>query len=102
MRYFKRLPGIIPLALLAVFAMPAVQSQEVVGEHVDAELVPETLTAVPGETLWVALRLDHAENWHTYWINPGDAGKPTEIAWSLPDGVSTGDMVWPASPGLIQ
>ena len=75
-------------------AMP-LHAQTVDGEHVDAELVPETLSAVPGETLWVALRLDHAEHWHTYWINPGDAGKPTEITWQLPEGVTSGEMVWP-------
>ena len=75
--------------LHAVFAQP------VDGEHVDAQLIAETTTAVPGEILWTALRLDHIQNWHTYWINPGDAGKPTEITWQLPAGVTAGAIVWP-------
>jgi thiol:disulfide interchange protein len=81
-----------------LYALPLhaqVIGEVVNAEHVDAQLVPERLAAVPGETLWVALRLDHEEHWHTYWINPGDAGKPTEIAWTLPEGVTTSTLVWP-------
>lgn len=87
--------ALITLLLLATaFAQP-LRAQVVDGEHVDAELLPETQHAVPGETLWTALRLDHADGWHTYWLNPGDAGIPTTIAWTLPDGVTAGDIVWP-------
>jgi thiol:disulfide interchange protein DsbD len=64
-------------------------------EHVEAQLVAETEHAVPGESLWLALRMDHDENWHTYWMNPGDAGKPTEITWQLPEGLEAGEIVWP-------
>jgi thiol:disulfide interchange protein len=83
------------LALLAAAAWQPLYAQVVDGEHVDAELLAETQHAVPGETLWTALRLDHAEHWHTYWINPGDAGQPTSIEWTLPEGVTAGDIVWP-------
>ena len=30
--------------------------------------------------------------WHTYWINPGDTGVPTRIAWNLPAGASAGPI----------
>ena len=83
------------LLLLAAVVWQSAYAQVVDGEHVDAELLPEMQHAVPGETLWTALRLDHIENWHTYWINPGDAGKPTEITWTLPEGVTAGEIVWP-------
>lgn len=63
--------------------------------HVALDLLPEQNAAVPGQTLWLALRLTHAPRWHTYWINPGDAGLPTEISWTLPVGVTAGDIVWP-------
>lgn len=65
------------------------------GSHLQADLVPEMTAAVPGTTLWMALRLDHQEHWHTYWINPGDAGVPTKILWNLPAGVTAGAMIWP-------
>ena len=64
-------------------------------EHVEAQLVAETEHVVPGESLWLAVRMDHMENWHTYWMNPGDAGKPTEITWQLPEGLEAGEIVWP-------
>ncbi|HEY0961025.1 MAG TPA: thioredoxin family protein [Pseudomonadales bacterium] len=83
------------LMLFAAMAWQPLGAQVIDGEHVDAELLPETQHAVPGETLWTALRLDHAPGWHTYWLNPGDAGIPTTIAWTLPEGVSAGEIVWP-------
>ena len=33
--------------------------------------------------------------WHTYWINPGDAGLATMIKWTLPAGFSAGPIQWP-------
>ncbi|MDG2090543.1 MAG: protein-disulfide reductase DsbD family protein [Gammaproteobacteria bacterium] len=76
------------------------QAQVVIGEHVDAELVAEMTGVTPGQDTWIALRLDHMENWHTYWKNPGDAGRATEINWTLPDGVTAGEIVWPTPKRL--
>jgi thiol:disulfide interchange protein DsbD len=33
--------------------------------------------------------------WHTYWKNPGDAGLPTRITWTLPGGFAAGPIEWP-------
>ncbi len=90
----KILTTLMVLLQGSVLAQP-LAAQVVDGEHVDAELLAETVHAVPGTTLWTALRLDHAERWHTYWITPGDAGIPTEITWTLPAGVTAGEIVWP-------
>ena len=38
--------------------------------------------------------------WHTYWINPGDAGAPTEIEWTLPPGWKAGAIQWPTPKRL--
>ena len=88
------------LASLSLVGAAAAWAQQAVVEtaqdyHVELDLVPETLQAEPGSTLWLALRLQHEERWHTYWVNPGDAGRPTEIDWDLPAGVAAGDMLWP-------
>lgn len=89
--------AVVLLALLLPLALHAqgISSSEEHSEHVKARLIPETTTAVAGSTLWVALRLDHAEHWHTYWINPGDAGQPTTFSWQLPAGVTAGTVQWP-------
>lgn len=56
------------------------------------------LPAQAGEAppqVWLGLRLEHTPGWHTYWRNPGDSGAPTELHWTLPDGVQAGDIAWP-------
>jgi thiol:disulfide interchange protein len=48
-----------------------------------------------GKTVWVGLQLTHQSEWHTYWKNPGDSGLPTSLQWTLPAGVTAGDIAWP-------
>ncbi len=51
--------------------------------------------ADPGKTVWVGLQLTHQPDWHTYWKNSGDSGLPTTLQWTLPAGVTAGDIAWP-------
>ncbi|MBX9803755.1 MAG: thioredoxin family protein [Caulobacteraceae bacterium] len=51
--------------------------------------------AAPGSTAVVAVRQAIKPDWHTYWRNPGDSGGATTLAWTLPQGVRAGDIVWP-------
>ncbi|MGD8810525.1 MAG: protein-disulfide reductase DsbD family protein, partial [Gammaproteobacteria bacterium] len=64
-------------------------------DHVTAQIVAEPGTLRPGKTLWVMLHLKIKDGWHTYWRNPGDSGQPPDIAWTLPDGVTAGEIHWP-------
>ena len=64
--------------------------------QVRAELVayaPDGVQA--GTTFWIGLQLQHAPEWHTYWRNPGDAGLPTELSFTLPKGFELGPVLWP-------
>ena len=63
--------------------------------HVTAELIPEVTTVEPGKPFGVALHLHSDAGWHTYWINPGDAGLATTITWTLPPGFTAGPIQWP-------
>lgn len=63
---------------------------------VRASLVSSVRTFQPGVPFIVGLRLDMAPGWHTYWVNPGDAGMATSLRWDLPDGFKVGDIQWPA------
>ena len=85
---------------LAVSA-PAAAASIAEPHPVTARLVPELSAVTPGTTLWVDLHLEIAPGWHTYWRNPGDAGLPTEIAWTLPTGFSAGEIVWPAPEHFV-
>jgi thiol:disulfide interchange protein/DsbC/DsbD-like thiol-disulfide interchange protein len=89
--WLRRLVALIA----ALCASAAVQAQPVRTDFVEAELVPEYLAWVPGQQAWVALRLKHEPHWHTYWRNPGDAGVPTRVQWTLPEGFAAGPIEWP-------
>ena len=84
--------------LIASLAMsPAVHAlagTAVSTDNVKARLISETDAIVPGQWVWVALELDIRDGWHTYWRNPGDSGQATQLAWTLPAGLTAGDIVW--------
>jgi thiol:disulfide interchange protein DsbD len=97
------------LALLALcsgafaqFAKPATGGAAGVGPVVQTEQVrAELLAFAPdgvgaGKAVWVGLQIAHQPQWHTYWKNAGDSGLPTQLTWSLPAGVTAGDVAWPA------
>lgn len=52
-------------------------------------------SARPGDTVWAGLEMNMPSPWHTYWQYGGDAGDPTKIKWTLPDGITAGDIHWP-------
>ena len=74
---------------------------------VDAKLIADTTTVVPGREFTAGLLLKMQPGWHTYWQFPGDAGIPTGIKWNLPPGWEAGPIQWPIplkldEPGDIQ
>lgn len=84
-------------ALLGCSAASAASpSAVVVTPQVRTELVVHAPDGVvPGRTIALGLLIEHQPGWHTYWKNPGDAGLPTTFAWTLPAGVSAGEIAWP-------
>ncbi|HWB60409.1 MAG TPA: protein-disulfide reductase DsbD domain-containing protein, partial [Chthoniobacteraceae bacterium] len=83
------------LACFAAFATP-LGAQTYEGEQlVDASLVADTDTIVPGKPFTVGLLMKTEPGWHTYWEYPGDAGFPTKIEWNLPPGFKAGAIQWP-------
>lgn len=85
---------LISLSLL-VFST-ALMGQVHKTDQIEVELISETTNVVPGQTLWLAIRLDPIDHWHTYWKFGGDSGVATEASeWELPEGTTVGDIVWP-------
>ena len=87
---------VLPAGALAAGPGPVVTS-----ERVRAELMahaPDGLGA--GKQVWVGLQLAHQPDWHTYWKNSGDSGLPTSLQWTLPEGVTAGDIAWPVPKKL--
>lgn len=88
------LPG-VSMAQLAL-STRAPQGAIVQTPQVQAELLAHAPEGVePGKPVWLGLKLAHQPHWHTYWKNPGDSGLPTRLDWSLPPGLTAGDIAWP-------
>jgi thiol:disulfide interchange protein DsbD len=64
-------------------------------QHLTAELVELGPAIAPGGTQVVGLVLSLEEHWHVYWMNAGDSGEPPKIAWTLPVGITAGEMQFP-------
>lgn len=62
--------------------------------QVRATLVSAVASVEPGRPFEVALRIEHAAHWHTYWVNPG-TGLATSLEWTLPPGWTAGEIQWP-------
>ena len=86
------------LTLLVIAFVLSAQSSNanpISTDNVTASIIAEHDSVAPGTSLWIALKLDIREGWHTYWRNPGDSGAATSITWTLPDGFSAGEILWP-------
>ena len=93
------LPSTVFVALCALATLAGAENAAktmVTTAQVRAELLAHAPDgADAGKTVWVGLQLTHQPDWHTYWKNSGDSGLPTTLQWTLPAGVTAGDIAWP-------
>jgi DsbC/DsbD-like thiol-disulfide interchange protein len=93
---FMAAARLVGIAFFALWSQPAIAQQlEDTSPYSDASLVAEFSSIQPGVPFSVGLYLAMDAGWHSYWINPGDAGMPTSIEWDLPNGFQAGDIQWP-------
>ena len=88
------LAGLLALAMNAVAAdgfPPATTATP----HVRATLVASVDAVHPGAEILLGVQQQIIPHWHTYWRNPGDSGVPTRIDWTLPAGITAGEIQWP-------
>ena len=91
----------LSLGLVALPSLvPAAESPAVKKGAVTTQLVTDVAAIAPGKPFTVALRMQHEEHWHSYWIAPG-TGYPTSLTWTLPEGFKAGDIQWP-TPHIVK
>jgi len=90
----------LALGLMAPGLAVAAESAPVTSPRVTATLLSSRDSVAPGERFKLALVQKLAPHWHTYWLNPGDSGEPTQIKWDLPVGATAGDVQWPAPKAI--
>jgi thiol:disulfide interchange protein DsbD len=92
--------AVLALGLAVPGLALAAESAPVTSPRVTATLLSSRDAVAPGERFRVALVQKLAPHWHTYWLNPGDSGEPTQIKWDLPAGASAGEIQWPAPKAI--
>jgi thiol:disulfide interchange protein DsbD len=71
------------------------------GATTKVDLVLSADAVRPGDTIMAGIHLVMQPNWHTYWRNPGDAGIATTVKWTLPVGITAGEIQWPVPEKLV-
>ena len=82
----------------AVFVFLPAAAAPVDAGHARVELISERDAALPGETVYAALKMDLDDGWHVYWLNAGDAGLPPQVIAQPSSDIKAGaigDIVWP-------
>ena len=89
-------------AVAAFFCLlPAIALAQAPRENaIQVDLLSETMAPAPGQSFTIAIRMRPDEGWHGYWLNPGEAGLPNRFEWTLPDGVTIGELRYPVPERL--
>ena len=69
--------------------------------HIAPSLVAETTSPRAGGEVTLAFAMKPAPGWHGYWKNPGDSGTETRAAWTLPAGMTAGQLAYPVPERLL-
>ncbi len=77
-------------------------SQRSAGAHTSVALVADVRSVKPGLPFTAGILMTMDPGWHTYWNNPGESGLATSVEWSLPQGVSAGEIGWPLPEKTIE
>jgi thiol:disulfide interchange protein len=88
------------LALLAAGLPARAVSSSADAPHVHVQLVLPEGSLYPKVSNDAGLYFKLEPGWHVYWKNPGDAGEPPHIHWTLPEGVTAGPLQFPAPKRL--
>ncbi len=62
--------------------------------HVNARMLADMKSIVPGVPFKVGVEFTTDPHWHIYYKENGDAGMPTTIEWTLPEGFKASELEW--------
>lgn len=88
----------LALAGFGLFAFMALAQSPDDARRAEAELISERTSVLPGETVFIALRMTMDPGWHIYWRNAGDAGLPPQLILKETASIADealGEMMWP-------
>lgn len=62
---------------------------------VEVALLAQRSQVQPGESVWLGLKFTLEPEWHVYWVNPGVAGYPPGVDWTLGPGIAVDALRFP-------
>jgi len=96
-----RLSRLIFVVILLAAALPALAASSAADAlHLHVQLVIPEDQLYPTGNNTVGLYFKLEPGWHVYWKNAGDSGEPPNIHWTLPAGVTSRPMQFPAPKRL--
>jgi thiol:disulfide interchange protein len=98
MRFFRTIFALIILLAAAIPSFAASTSADL--PHVHVQLISPFAQLQPGTSNDAGIYFKLEPGWHVYWRNPGDAGEPPHIKWTLPQGVTAGPIQFPVPKRL--
>jgi thiol:disulfide interchange protein/DsbC/DsbD-like thiol-disulfide interchange protein len=97
MRVFRLIAALVVL-LAALPVLAASNSADL--PHVHVQLISPDAQLQPGTPNNAGLYFKLEPGWHVYWKNPGDAGEPPHVKWTLPKGITAGPLQFPVPKRL--
>ncbi|RIX32066.1 protein-disulfide reductase DsbD family protein [Sphingomonas edaphi] len=88
------------LLLTFLVSSPALAQLTARQNAIQPQLALET-RGNPGGEADLAIVMRTTPGWHGYWLNPGDAGLPMRVEWTLPKGWSVGALRYPVPSRLL-
>ena len=61
----------------------------------EANAMLDHTQAIAGSEVWAGVQWKLREHWHLFWKDPGMPGLPPEFHWTLPEGITAGEIHWP-------
>jgi thiol:disulfide interchange protein/DsbC/DsbD-like thiol-disulfide interchange protein len=96
----RALAALFALLILPWLPAHALESAAQESPRARTSLVADHLAIAPGQDFQIGLRIRLAPRWHSYWRHAGDAGAPTEISLTLPEGSQAGPIAWPTPQAI--
>src|SRR4051794_35251592 len=92
--------GSVSHAIFGVW-MAVVGSATPPAKHAAVRLIAGPAIPDSSHDRWFGLEFQLAPGWHVYWRNPGDAGSPPTVTWTLPTEWSLGSLKWPLPERIV-
>src|ERR1700758_2549425 len=93
MRFLRPIVALVTVLAAVASASAASSSGDL--PHVHVQLISPDAQLRPGTPNNAGLYFKLEAGWHVYWKNPGDAGEPPHIKWTLPQGITAGPIQFP-------